>query len=62
MADKKIGDLMETVIPKYDRVWGDKVGLYSGKHYLGIGKIIKILAVGSALMKVVVEIVKWVGK
>jgi len=62
MNNKKIGDLFETVVPKYDRVWGDRIGLYSGKHYLGVGRIIKILAVGGALMKVVVEIMKWVGK
>lgn len=62
MPDKNIGDLFETIVPKRDKVWGDLVELREGRNVLGVGKILWITAIGGALMKVIVEIVKWIGK
>jgi len=62
MADKKVGDLYSTIVPKHDTYRGDLVVLREGRKVLGVGKILWITAIGGALMKVIVEVVKWVGK
>jgi len=62
MDDKqKIGNLMTTIIPKGDNVVGDEVDLEFRGKKVGVGRIMVILSMGGTLMKVIVEIIRWIN-